>query len=345
MRSYCTLFDGNYLSRGITMIDSLRNVSADHIVFVLAIDELVSETLKNNSGVIIIKLGDVEEKYPRLEKAKETRSSVEYYWTLTPSLIKYCIETYRLEECTYIDADIYFYNDPEALFLEVKSYSALITEHNYTPKYDQTNTSGKYCVQFLNIKNNSFGIEILDWWQEKCIEWCYNRMENGKFGDQKYLDDWTTRFKSVHVAQDIGCGIAPWNIAKYDIVVKHSLFNVQDKVTKQIGAMIFYHFHGLKKYENNRWFLSGYDITTTVIEKLYKPYIGNIEKNENKYNCQNKAEKLPSDTIKTSIMVKSWLRGVFRGVGILFKSIIKNEFLEAQKMEIKEFNEHIIELQ
>lgn len=44
---------------------------------------------------------------------------------------------------------------------------------------------------------------------------CVMQLENGKFGDQKYLDDWTARFKDVHVLQHLGGGIAPWNVQQY----------------------------------------------------------------------------------------------------------------------------------
>ena len=94
-----------------------------------------------------------------------------------------------------MDADLYFYQDPQILIDEIpKNKSVLITQHNYYPKYDQSKTSGIYCVQFMYFKNDNEGMKVLKWWRDKCIEWCYNRFEDGKFGDQKYLDDW---FKKI----------------------------------------------------------------------------------------------------------------------------------------------------
>ncbi len=54
----------------------------------------------------------------------------------------------------------------------------------------------------MTFKRND-GELVRSWWEERCLEWCYARFEDGKFGDQKYLDDWTSRFnKQVHVLKN-----------------------------------------------------------------------------------------------------------------------------------------------
>ena len=112
---------------------------------------------------------------------------MEYLWTCTPSIILFFLQKYKLKSCTYLDADIYFFSNPEIIYQNQKNYSVFITSHNYHPKYDQTETSGKYCVQYLTFKNNKMGLGVLKWWRRKCIKWCYNRVEGNKFGDQKYF--------------------------------------------------------------------------------------------------------------------------------------------------------------
>ena len=47
---------------------------------------------------------------------------------------------------------MFFYSNPRVLYDEMGANSVLITEHRYTKEYDQSATSGKYCVQFVTFK-------------------------------------------------------------------------------------------------------------------------------------------------------------------------------------------------
>ena len=269
MYNYCTLFDSKYLSRGLAMYESLKNHSNNFHLYIFAFDRISHNLLKklNLELVTIISLNEFEDE--ELLKVKKDRTQVEYFWTCTPSIVKYCIENFNLENCTYLDADIYFFSDPTILIEEMGSKSILITEHRYTSKYDQSLTRGVYNVQFVTFKNDIKGMKALNFWRNSCISWCYNRIENNKFGDQKYLDDWTVRFEGVHVLKNLGGGVAPWNIQQY-------------KLEEKFFELIFYHFHDLKFLFKDQVDLGGYELRKEDIKILYKPYLNHlktIEKN------------------------------------------------------------------
>lgn len=197
--------------------------------------------------------------------------------------------------CTYLDSDLYFYNSPKYLLEELPSdKSVLITEHNYTPCYDQSLTSGKYCVQFMTFKNDLSGCEVLEWWRHQCELWCYNRMEEGKFGDQKYLDDWTTRFASVYVSKNEGVGVAPWNMQKFNIFQLNEELIVKNIITKKESKVIFIHFHNLKPINNTKWHIGDYSISENFKDLTYSCYIKKILEIE---------QSLPED-LKSKIKVK-----------------------------------------
>jgi hypothetical protein len=249
------------------MYESLKKHSNNFHLYIFAFDARSYNLLKklNLALVTIISLNEFEDE--ELLEVKKHRTQLEYFWTCTPSTIKYCIENFNLESCTYLDADIYFFSNPNILVEEMGGKSILITEHRYTPKYDQTITSGVYNVQFMTFKNDTSGMKALNWWRNSCIIWCYNRIEDGKLGDQKYLDDWTFRFEGVHVLKHLGGGVAPWNVQQY-------------KLEEKSFELIFYHFHDFKFLLNDKVDLGCYLLTKEDIKILYKPYLIHLKKIE-----------------------------------------------------------------
>lgn len=279
MINFCTLFDKNYMSRGIVLYNSLYEHCNNFTLYVLAMDDVTAQYMKSlgHKNLIVITVQDMKEKYPVLVKLEQERTRGEFSWTLSSFSIQYVLKNFNLDSCTYIDSDICFYNDPQLLLDEIGNKSVLITEHNYTPEYDQSATSGKFCVQFMYFKNNESGNKVLEYWRSKCEEWCYDRMEEGKFGDQKYLDDWESRFEGiVYNCRNIGCGVAPWNVQKYDITKENNVLYVTDKITKVKRPIVFYHYHGLKEIGKNKWCLSNYKLFNEVRQNLYKNYIINL---------------------------------------------------------------------
>jgi len=274
MQDFCTLFDSFYLSRALVMYESLKKHCPNFHLYIFPFDEVALQILQklNLENVTLIPLSEFENN--DLLRAKPSRSKGEYCWTCTPYVIDYTVEKFNLFQCTYIDADLCFYSDPGVLLNEMGDNSVLITEHRYSPSYDQAKIRGTYCVQFLSIKNNGDGLKALHWWRDRCLEWCYNRLEDGKFGDQKYLDDWTTRFKGVHVLQHMGGGVAPWNVQQYELIIdQKNTWWVKEMATTRREKLCFYHFHYVKFLKRNKVDISGYRIDHADVFSLYADYL------------------------------------------------------------------------
>ena len=259
MEHYVTLFDSTYLPQGIALHNSMQKVVKEYLLWILCVDKATYKILSklNLPNVTLLELDKLET--ADLLEVKPKRTKAEYCWTLTPFAIKFVFENSNIvKRVTYIDADIWFRKSPNLIFEEfaITGKPVLITDHSYSPEYDQSENSGQYCVQFLTIEKNR-GEKVLNDWMEKCIEWCYARVENGKFGDQKYLDDWPLKFKNdVHVMQNKEWALAPWNIDR----LPH-------------GHSIFYHFHGLKIVSEKRVVYGPYSIPECVEKYIYHPYL------------------------------------------------------------------------
>jgi hypothetical protein len=280
--NYCTLFDSYYLTRGLALHESLTKVHSDFCLYIFAFDDNTKFTLTEMKleNAVIIGLNEFEDE--ELLKVKPNRSKAEYCFTCTPSVIKYAIEKYKLPSCTYLDADMYFYSSPLPAFAELNSYPVGLSPHNYSPEYDMAKDSGKYCVQFVYFKNTTEGMQPLNWWRNECIKWCYARVEDGKYGDQKYLDSFSTLFANVHDIEHAGIGVAPWNIKRFKFILKNKKIILKNN--RHESEVIFYHYQSLKIDFNKKIIQLGkwYDLSEKAVELFYIPYIERLIYYENK---------------------------------------------------------------
>jgi len=232
--------------------------------------------------VTIIPLNDFET--PELKEVKKTRTKAEYCWTCTPSVIYYTIRNFNLPECTYLDSDIFFYSDPAVLISEMKNSNkgVLITEHRFSllPGWYEFKRAGRFCVQFLTIKNDQDSISVLENWRNQCMDWCYARYEDGKFGDQKYLEEWPAKYKNVHILIHQGGGLAPWNIRQYRFNLDNNGFKGYNKKKRNTFDVVFFHFQYVKLISQGVFDIGWFHIPGEVKRLFYWPYILKIMKIE-----------------------------------------------------------------
>ncbi len=240
---FTTLFDSHFLLQGITLYRSLEKWVPKFHLWVLCMDVETEQSLSKMRlpHLTLIPLDEVEDE--RLLKVKPGRSKGEYCWTLTPFLFPVVFKRApEIARVTYIDADLFFFSNPITLFKEFEKSGKhiQITDHAYDPKYDQTAISGRFCVQFLTFRQTVEAAKVYGWWMERCLEWCFAKTEDGKFGDQKYLDLWPNLFPNeVHILTEIEKTLAPWNLNWFGNASGMS----------QVEPVL-YHFHGLRFFED-----------------------------------------------------------------------------------------------
>jgi len=248
-RYFCTLFDSNYLLKGLAMIRSLACYCPDMKIHVLCMDDQTKHILDrlNMPSVNCIALGEVEDK--ELLKAKADRGVAEYCWTLSSCFTWFVMQNHpEIDFLTYVDADLLFYSEVKPLFDEIDNASIAIIEHRFTPRLQDREVNGRFCVEWNSFRRDEQGLACLSRWREQCIEWCYYRLEDGKMGDQKYLDAWPDLYSACHILMHPGAGIAPWNYAQY----KFSK-DAYDNITVDGAQLIFYHFHQFQLLENGKF--------------------------------------------------------------------------------------------
>jgi hypothetical protein len=272
VRFYCTYFDVQYLSRGLALYGSLRAQAEDFRLFVLCLDDLTYDAMAARSDVVRIRMCDFERQLPELAAAREDRSLLEYYYTCTPALIGHVFTQHpEVALLTYLDADLYFFSSPEPLFAEIGEKSVGIIEHRFPEELRALEEYGRFNVGWVTFAREEGALRCLERWRGQCLEWCYDRVEPGRFGDQKYLDEWPRRFDRVVVLQHKGANVAPWNVSRFKIE------NISGRVFVDEVPLIFYHFHGLRCVRPGPFAsgLSPYaaEMTPELRRHVYHPYL------------------------------------------------------------------------
>lgn len=292
MMNFVTLFDSYYLDKGIALYQSLEKVSKDFHLYIFCFDDKSRDLLKQGrmEYATILHHSDIEKETAKLLELKKERSKAEYCWTCTPVIIEYVLKHYPVESCTYIDADMYFFSDPQVLFDEIEKAGAdiVITEHRFGQSWkDQRylRRSGKYCVEFNYFNQSENAKKALTWWREKCFEWCYHLYEPERMGDQKYLEKFPGLFEGVHELQHLGGGTAPWNLAQYELISGSTALSannstdvmLKEKKSGKEFPIVFYHFQNIRYLSDKKVNVNSCTHSKALKRAVYLPYLRNIE--------------------------------------------------------------------
>ena len=271
---FSTYFDRHYLPRALALYHSLAKHCEFFHLFAFCLDQDAHEAFEklHLPQTTAIALSQVEDANPELLRVKAVRSRTEYYYTCGPSFLLYLLNHRPdIDLITHLDADLFFFADPKPIFDELKGHSVGIIEHRFSAWQERLKKFGIFNVGWVSFRRDDNGLECLRWWRERCIEWCYDRVEGGRFADQKYLDKFPLQFKSVRVIQHSGANVAPWNVASYQIVERNGAVYVDSQ------PLIFFHFQGFRMIApwlfdtNLGWYQTS--PSSTVRRKIFGPYI------------------------------------------------------------------------
>ncbi len=274
MYSFCTYFDQRYLPQGLALYQSLQQHCPTFQLWILCLDHQTHTALTQRAlpNTHLIRLEELEQSDPALLQAKANRTLVEYYFTCTPVLPLFILTRYpAVEMITYLDADLFFFADPEPLYTEIADHSIAISAHRFPPRLRHLEKTGVYNVAWLSFRQDQTALACLRRWRAQCLEWCYDRIEPGRYADQKYLDAWPASFAKVRVLRHKGANVAPWNLDNYHIRAGDNRVWIGEQ------PLMFFHFQGLERV-TDWWYNSnsahyGTRLSSVVRREIYGPYL------------------------------------------------------------------------
>ncbi len=270
--AYVTHSDRNYLSRAFALIASMRHHATGDDIFLFCNDEWAYEKAADYSVLKIqaVKTSELRVEYPELEQAFKDRSILEFYYCISPFVVKYLID--KGYECVvYLDSDLYFYENPTPMISSLGAYDLGIVPHNFKPEHVDLEKYGKFNVGMMFFRNTISSLETLSWWQMACLESTSSILTKNSYADQKYLDRFPSMGSRVYIFEDEGLNAAPWNCYSLTGHDRDSFFLDSSKV-------FYFHYSGLRIY--NRFATLGFTTyryrPNRTMKKMYSSYIREV---------------------------------------------------------------------
>lgn len=278
MLHFCTYFDANYLVRFLPLHRSLvRHCREPFTVYALCFDDAAFRALGalGLQGVVPVALPQFEQGDAPLAAAKASRSRAEYFFTCSPSWLLYVLRTYpEIDLLTYLDADLFFFSSPRGVLDEMGCASIFMVPHRFPERMQHLAKYGKYNVGLLAFRRDPNGLACLEWWRERCLEWCHDRVEAERYADQKYLDQWPGRFQGVCVSRNPGANLAPHHVELRTITRRAG------RVLADGHPVVYYHFEGYKQETaaliDSGLTFAGYKLPRHVVRWLHVPYVNDL---------------------------------------------------------------------
>lgn len=274
MNFFCTYCDQGYAARMLCLHASLKAQGEPFQLAVLCFDGETEAVVRaaGDATLVAVPLAELLVADPEFAAVRTQRSRVEFFFTATPVLVRHCLAREATAQAmTYLDADLFFFGSASAVFAEQGDASVGIVPHRFRLHLANRAIHGTYNVGWVSFRRAAEGLACLEWWRARCLEWCFDRVEHGRFADQGYLDEFPRKFGGVRALGNPGINAAPWN------VVPEQVTTMDGSVQVEGARLVFYHFQGIREVAAG-WFDPGLrtyrqDFSPTLRDAVYRPYL------------------------------------------------------------------------
>jgi hypothetical protein len=273
-----TICSNNYIAQAKILGDSLLEKNPNYKFVIGLCDELSDDIDYSFFGNIeIIPVSQIN--IYCFDEIIKKYDIIELNTSVKPSFFKYFISKYdNLESIIYFDPDIQIFNNLLLLEKYLESDDVLITPHvlkpigldSLSPSENLFLNFGIYNLGFIALNPKSQNVlDLLDWWEERTLKIGYNRVAEGLFVDQLWINLIPIFFKKVKILTEYGFNVAPWNLHERSTIYK----NDDEYIMNDNSKLVFYHFSSYN-YTKPELFSKYYDRYNSVVlsEEIFDLY-------------------------------------------------------------------------
>jgi len=240
----------------------------------LLLDDDVSD--QNMSASETQRLSKFLKSHELIAEITASRSWTEQIFSVGPSFLLSQMPSLSPDEwLVYADADLYFFRPLEEYLVRFDEANVIIAPHRHFA-WNQKRLAkyGKFNVGLVAFRNNNEGLAALKYWADSCLDWCFDVPADGKYADQKYLENFSMVANGVVVDSRQGANLAPWNLGYSKLAL-----DANDQLTIDGETVYYFHAQGIRRIKS-AWILGHLpylSLASRSAKKLiYKPYLAGL---------------------------------------------------------------------
>jgi hypothetical protein len=220
-RCIFTICTKSYIGLAETLGASLRDNGVNAEFTIVVVDHDVADVRSNFGSIVQAK------KFCNFDAMEWTEQTFKY------DLVEFCTSLkarcfLRLldigyEDLVYLDPDILVFDDMEQIFSQLETHEVVVTPHRLDIDHDIPSRGGLFNLGFLAIRGSSQTRCMLDWWNERLINYSISDAARGFFTDQKWMDNLPLIIPTHQLAvmNHPGMNLAPWNLHERELKQEH----------------------------------------------------------------------------------------------------------------------------
>ena len=252
-----TICAKNYIGLALVLEKSIKEYNEDIEFFIFVADEIIAEDKIINLPKNVLVAKDLIGINPKTWTQMSFKYDLtEFCTAIKPSCFKYMFEKINADRCIYFDPDILVFDSLDCIYNNLIEKSIMVTPHittietKYTGKLSERNLfySGMFNLGFLGLKRDNVSSKMLDWWENRLEDKCFQNMMENYFTDQKWMDFLPSFFPNdLLVSSNLGLNVAPWNFYERKVSERDEKFFISNRITQNESyefPLIFIHFSG-----------------------------------------------------------------------------------------------------
>jgi hypothetical protein len=163
-------------------------------------------------------------------------------------VVTYLFDEIGADKVVYLDPDIAVFNSLQPIADLLDKHPLILAPHLSRPeckKQDIINNEigalrwGVFNLGFFAVSKRDQGIEFIDWWKERLLNYCRDDIPLGLFTDQRWCNLAPIFFDQLFILRDSEYDVATWNLTHRQIEM-----NADGEILVDKKPLRFYHFSG-----------------------------------------------------------------------------------------------------